>query len=149
MLSGTALDPRLAGDHREQKMSKALVKEIPVSSECDSSFDLSEPESPVIRPLDVVGHHMPEAELSPLNLDDSDSESDSNEQANSSQSSMRFELPASYVIERTALRRPRVTAANPRRIRLIKDFIESELRIQHIPNLNLSDEESSAQEECF
>lgn len=51
MLSGKALDPRLAVDHRELKKSKALVKESPVSSESDSSFDLSEPESPVLRYL--------------------------------------------------------------------------------------------------
>lgn len=94
-------------------------------------------------------HHLPEAELSPLNLDDSDSESDSNEQANSSESPMRVEPAESHTLDRSAHRRTRITATNPRRIRLIKDFIESELRLQHFTTLNLSDEENSAQEECF
>lgn len=49
MLSAKALDPRLAEDNQYTKRSRALVKEYLVSSEDSKSFNLDEPDSPVLR----------------------------------------------------------------------------------------------------
>ena len=143
MFSGMTLDPRLAEIRKVSKKSKALVKESQLSSESHLSFTLDEPETPVLRyvivilyiadfnsksfrPLDTVGDYILNTTLSPLNLDDSDSDAGNSpaEIVNSSYNPRKTCIIDVFSNRNPIARVTRTSGTQPRRIRLIKDFIE-------------------------
>lgn len=94
--------------------------------------------------------HLYSAELPPLDLDDdscSDSEDHPADQKNSSCSPS--EAQAVKSIDESIQNRTQDGFIKPRRPRLIKDFIDSELRMSRKPEAVITDEEDIANQETW
>mmetsp|Transcript_21476 Transcript_21476/g.24942 ORF Transcript_21476/g.24942 Transcript_21476/m.24942 type:complete len:147 (+) Transcript_21476:56-496(+) len=138
MLSTKSLDPRSVETAEKDSTANALGEERLENAGDELSFYLEEPDSPALRPVDLAD------ELAPFCLDSDDSEAESEEQteiitissqrATNNSESQRGQSPQPQ--------KPSLMNPSSRKMRLIKDFIESELQFKNNNQNNKSPSQS-------
>mmetsp|Transcript_47799 Transcript_47799/g.55283 ORF Transcript_47799/g.55283 Transcript_47799/m.55283 type:complete len:153 (-) Transcript_47799:409-867(-) len=152
MLNGQALYPRLSEAGSQLQEDHALAKEPLTTFEFGSPFLLEEPETPVLRPIDSAQDLQMLDSLPPFSLDGEELELEESSAQNAEyfvfterRPCESFSLSTNTVADQESSAKP----SNSKKIRLIKDFIESELRIQNFRGLQTQIEEEDPEGCCL